>query len=106
MPSVRRRLLPMRTPISELGLRPEDAKRLTPAARRLTKGDLIAMMEGEVPPAAQALTVRDLNSISQVYAARARAGFVGRPTPGCCCSCGRSCCCCCCDSVLGESANA
>jgi hypothetical protein len=87
--------LPPRTPISQLGLTPAEARRLTPAARKLTRADLIAMMEGKVPRAAEALTVRDLTSISRVYAASMKAA-VGRPIPGCCCcSCGPCCCCCC-----------
>jgi hypothetical protein len=87
--------LPLRTPISQLGLTPAEARRLTPAARKLTKADLLAMMEGKEPRAAAALTVRDLASISQVYAASLRAAAPDLPT-GCCCSCGRACCCCCC----------
>jgi len=95
--------LPLRTPISQLGLTPAEARRLTPAARKLTKADLIAMMEGKVPRAAEALTVRDLTSISQVYAASMKAA-AGRPTPGCCCSCGRACCCCCCAIDIAATA--
>jgi hypothetical protein len=115
MPSARRqpskaapkKPLPARTPIAELGLTRAEAGRLTPGARKLTRGDLIAMMEGKIPAAAQALTLRDLNSISQVYTAGARAGFVGRPNPGCCCCCsGRSGCCCCCCADPGRIASA
>jgi hypothetical protein len=93
--------LPPRTPITELGLTAAAAKGLTPAAKKLTRGDLVAMMTGEMPRAAQALTVKDLTSISRVFAASAKASFIlPRPTPGCCCcSCGGGCCCCCCVRV-------
>jgi hypothetical protein len=106
--AARQKPLPARTPISELGLTPAEARRLTPAARKLTRGDLIAMMEGKVPRAAQALTLRDLTSISQVYSTAVKAGFGARPTPGCCCSCcaGGGCCCCCCAFELASGARA
>jgi hypothetical protein len=91
----------MRTPISELGLTSAQARRLTPAARKLTKGDLIAMMEGKVPRGAQALTLRDLTSISDVYAAAARAmSSRPAPPPACCCCCIRGACCCCCAAAV------
>jgi len=83
----------MRTPLAKLGLTSAEARRLTPAARKVTKGDLVAMMGGQIPRAAQALTLRDLTSINQVLALRARAG--GGTTPGCCCCCSTPCCCCC-----------
>ena len=96
--------LPARTPITELGLTAAAARGLTPAAKKLTRGDLVAMMTGEMPRAAQALTVKDLTSISQVFAASAKAGFVRpRPTPACCsCCCGRAGCCCCCCVVATD----
>ena len=89
----------MRTPLAELGLTPAEVRRLTPAARMVAKGDLIAMMEGQVPRATHALTLRDLTSITQVFVTRARAGSMGGTNPGCCCSCCRPCCCCCSVSV-------
>ena len=94
----------MRTPISELGLTAAEARRLTPGARKLTKGDLIAMMEGKIPRAAQGLTLRDLTSISNVYAAAARSMSIRpAPTPACCCCCcARGGCCCCCATLTTE----
>ena len=90
--------LPARTPISKLGLTPDQARGLTPGAKKLTRADLLAMMEGKPSRAAQALTIRDLTSISQVYALAMR---VPNPEPGCCCcSCaGGACCCCCCATL-------
>ena len=74
-PASRVRVTPMppRTPITELGLTAAAARGLTPAAKKLTRGDLVTMMSGEMPRAAQALTVKDLTSISQVFAASAKA---------------------------------
>ena len=92
--------LPATTPITKLGLTAAQAKLLTPAARKLTRGDLLAMMQGRAPKTAQALTVKDLSSITQVYAASLRAV---RPLPGCCCCCCDPCCCCCC-ATLGTLA--
>jgi hypothetical protein len=90
----------MRTPVSELGLTPAEARRLTPGARKLSRGDLVAMLEGKVPPAAQALTLRDLGSIRQVFAATLRGRLA--PDPGCCCCCGDACCCCCVETLAVE----
>lgn len=92
--------LPMRTPITKLGLTAAQTRRLTPAARKLTRGDLLAMMEGKTPKAAQALTVRDLTSISQVYATALRASLP--PLSCCCCCAGGGCCCCCCDVLVAK----
>ena len=88
--------LPAKTPITQLGLTAAQAKLLTPAARKLTRGDLLAMMQGKAPKAAKGLTVKDLSSITQVYAASLAAV---RPQPGCCCCCCDPCCCCCCASL-------
>jgi hypothetical protein len=92
------RALPLRTPIAEL-TETWQARRLTPTARKLTKGDLIALAEGRITKSAQSLTLRDLSSIRQVFATRASLGGV-RPTPGCCCCCSNPCCCCCCVAAV------
>jgi len=99
--------LPARTPITQLGLTAAEARRLTPAAQKLTRGDLMAMLGGKMPRAAQALTVRDLTSISQVYASALSTSLVGRPHPACCsCCCGRSGCCCSCCCVVEAAPSA
>jgi len=93
MPEVHKPL-PMTTPLAKLGLAPEELKLLSPGAKKLTKADLVAMMSGEFPAAAQGLTVRDLHGITQVYALRAKAGTSTSGGGGCCCCCIACCCCC------------
>ena len=91
---VPRKPLPMNTPLAKFGFAPEELKQLSPGAQKLTKNDLVALMTGEVPPAAQALTLRDLHGITQVYAMRAKAGTTTSGGGGCCCCCIACCCCC------------
>ncbi len=93
-PVAPQKALPAKTPIAQLGLTAAEARGLTPGARKLTKGDLVALMKGQVPKAAQALTVRDLTSINAVYS-KALAAAARPPGPGCCCCCSTPCCCCC-----------
>jgi hypothetical protein len=101
------------TPLAKFGLAPAEIKVLTPAAQKVTKAQLIGMMAGQPPPEALKLTVKDLNSITHVYLARAKAGTVkgeggGTTTTsgggGCCCCCIACCCCCCAVSVDAEHA--
>jgi hypothetical protein len=87
--------LPMDTPLAELGLGPEELQQLSPAAQKLTKADLVAMAEGEIPAAAEELTVRDLNGITQIYVQRAK-GVTGAAAANGCCCCTIACCCSCC----------
>ena len=63
--------------------------------QKLTKADLVAMAEGQTPPAAETLTVRDLNSITQVYVSRAKGLAPEVAAAGCCCCCTIACSCCC-----------
>lgn len=88
--------LPLTTPLAKLGLSAAEAKALTPAAQKLTKANLIAMMEGSTPTAVESLTVRDLNSITKVYAQKVKTGDTTTSGGGGCCCCCIACCCCCC----------
>jgi hypothetical protein len=83
---------PASTPISELGLTPTEARLLTPAAAKLTKGDLIAMLQGHHTGNTIALNYQDLRSIHEVFARKSSLPFFPN-VPCCCCSC--PCCCCC-----------
>ena len=86
--------LPENTPISNLGqLSPTELQLLTPAARTLSKGDLVELEKWvnhdptAHPPAT--LTIADMNSLADAYAARlTRLG----PNPA---SAAVACCCCC-----------
>jgi hypothetical protein len=89
--------LPMDTPLAELGLAPEELRQLSPAVQKLTKADLVAAAEGEITQSFEVLTVRDLNSITQVYVARAKGVEVtGVAAANGCCCCTIACCCSCC----------
>jgi len=90
--------LPLDTPLSQLGLSESELRVVTPAAQKLTKADLIAMAEGKIPATAESLTIRDLNSISQVYVDRAK-GVAGAAGNACCC-CTIACCCSCCAAAM------
>ncbi|SRR6266496_1290809 len=101
--------LALTTPLSQFGLAAAELKQITPAAQKLTKADLISMMEGRPSAAALQLSVKDLNSITQVYVARTKSGAVkgggGTTTSGgggCCCCCIACCCCCCAVAVDPE----
>jgi len=93
-PVTPQKVLPANTPITKLGLTAAEARGLTPAAQKLTRGDLIALMQGQAPKSVHALTVRDLTSISAVYS-KALTAAARPPGPGCCCCCSTPCCCCC-----------
>ncbi len=96
--------MPMETPIVELLGRNEakaSLKKLTPAAQKLTKADLVALGGWGYTRNAniQELTVRDINSIKQVFASNmvAQAGQDSSNGISCCC-----CCCPCCCAVTVE----
>jgi hypothetical protein len=96
--------LPMETPILEMLARSEakaSVQKLTPAAQKLTKADLVALGGWGYSRNAniQELTVRDINSIKQVFANNmvASAGADSKNGISCCC-----CCCPCCCAVTVE----
>jgi hypothetical protein len=88
------RRLPDATPVDKM-LTSNGISTLTPGARKLTKGDLVAMQAGKIPLAAKGLTVRDIASIQSAF------GSVG----GLAASIDVSCCCCtpCCCAAAVES---
>jgi hypothetical protein len=86
--------LPSSTPIMRM-LTPGAAEGLTPGARMLTKGDLVSMQAGKIPPSALGLTVRDIASVQGAF------GSIG----GLAAEIDISCCCCtpCCCAAAVES---
>lgn len=91
--------LPKDTPITKMGLTRQAQEILTPGARELTKADLQAMAEGEIPRSAQRLTVADIESVKVAFGK-------GYQTPGdlaaiscCCCTP-----CCCAAAIEAEAA--
>lgn len=84
--------LPSDTSITNMGLTPEAAKELTPAAAALTKGDLVALQAGRLTPATKGLTVKDLGSIRSAFGNGYRPGGGVVAMDISCCSCTPCCC--------------
>ncbi|WP_146210712.1 hypothetical protein [Azospirillum sp. TSO35-2] len=83
---------PNSTPIDQLGLSQDQINRLTPAAKQLTKGDLLALSAKKDMPALHNLTLKDIKSIETVMSEfqaqqMAAAGDVSCCTCTPCCSC-------------------
>lgn len=96
--------LPKNTPISKLGFTPDQLQKLTPAARSLTKGDLIALQKwaesGGKGSAPDHLTIQDLNSLQKAtgnpatFIARAKKrSQLANDSVSCCCCCTPCCSC-------------
>ncbi len=77
------------TPIKELGLSDTQFQLLTPAAQRLTKADLINLSLKRDSTTVQALTIKDLNSISAAFS-----GYSANLTNDVSCCCCTPCCSC------------
>jgi len=88
--------LPKNTPISNLGFTPDQLQKLTPAARSLTKGDLIALQKwaisGGKGSAPEHLTIQDLNSLQKAtgnpatFIAKAMKRWGNDGVSCCCCT--------------------
>jgi hypothetical protein len=70
-------------------------KKLTPAARTLTKKDLLLLDAGQFTRATKKLTTEDLHSLRVVFAQNSlrKAGGSGGGYYCCCCCCYFCCCC-------------
>jgi hypothetical protein len=89
--------LPKNTPISDLGLTPAQLAKLTPAARKLTKGDLVALQKwadsggkGNPPDNLRIVDIQSLgkavgNPVAAVTRARNMAEAANGGISGCCC---------------------
>lgn len=95
------------TPITRMRLTKANVSNLTPAARRLTKADLVALakvqagLSTRLSPAAEALTVKDVRSIRAVFIDVAAVGGIGGVADidvSCCC-----CTPCCCAAAVTDS---
>jgi hypothetical protein len=84
--------------ITDLGLSSEAAKKLSPAAQKLTKADLISILNQKPTANAGAVTIDDLQIIKDAY-------LTPRTGPGTldvnCCCCAP---CCCCSAATSVSA--
>jgi hypothetical protein len=81
-------------PISEL-LDNNGAAVLTPQAKQLLKGDLIALAWRNHTARTEKLAPRDLNSIEEAFRKHSLWGSSSAPAVGasCCCTCTPACCC-------------
>ena len=85
--------LPKNTPLTGLGFTAAQLAKMTPAARKLTKGELVALQKwgaaGGKGAAPGHLTVADLNSLQKAYGAptvmMAKAKKSSGGTTYCCC---------------------
>ncbi|MBN3816047.1 hypothetical protein G3N57_05230 [Paraburkholderia sp. Se-20369] len=68
---------------------------LTPAARQLLKGDLVALAWRNHTARTEQLTPRDLDSIEEAFRRHSLWGSANAPVVGssCCCTCTPACCC-------------
>jgi hypothetical protein len=89
--------LPRNTPISDLGFSAAQLRKMTPAARKLTKGDLVALNKwsesGGKAAAPARLTIADLQSLQK--ASGSPATLVARVKGNLKAANGTTYCCCC-----------
>jgi len=113
-PGGQRGRLPLETPVAQMRLSERELEKLTPAAKRLTKGDLIALgvalgrwpaegIQVQRPTIAQAqrLTVEDVRSIEAAFTPLAAAVGPAALDISCCC-----CTPCCCAAAVIQTAPA
>lgn len=89
--------MPPTVNIQQMGLTPEAVAELTPAAKNLTKQDLVQLSNGTLTAATRDLTVRDIGSIRRAfgtgYAPGRIAGVAAAPDIDVSCCCCTPCCC-------------
>lgn len=88
------------TPISKMGFTDLELKVLSPRARKLTRSELVSLVEKPgTAPAALALTFKDLQGLHSVAVnalKKPTTGGGGSGDGGIRCCCCIACCCCCC----------
>jgi hypothetical protein len=101
--------LPNTTPLTQLGFTATELKRLSPRVRKLTRSDLIALVEKpDATPAKLNLTFQDLQGLHALAASAAKksgttTGGGGSGDGGIRCCCCIACCCCCCAVSVTQS---
>jgi hypothetical protein len=92
--------LPMTASLTEMGLDANTINQLSPAGRKLTKGDLVEMWKNQNAPAAATVTVQDINVIRTAFGTLSDtgAGAVAGNINCCCCPC------CCATAVVAPAA--
>jgi hypothetical protein len=91
--------MPPNVNIQEMGLTPEAVAELTPAAKTLTKQDLVQLSNGTLTASTRELTVRDIGSIRRAFGTGYAPGRVASAAADIDVSC---CCCtpCCCAAAV------
>ena len=83
------RPLQMSTPLSAMGLSDAVLSKLSPEAKKLTKGDLVSLWKDKTTPTVAAVSVKDLNLIKGAFGAQIGKGpgDVAMDIYCCCCPC-------------------
>jgi hypothetical protein len=84
---------PLNAPIADLLVHGGEKGKLTRAAAKLTKRDLLILAAGSSAPSVDKLTVKDLHSITEAFENQ-RAAVSDLAAAGSCCSSSIVCCCC------------
>ena len=92
------RALPAKTTLDKMGLPPATFKKLSPAAKKLTKGDLVALWADQTTARAGAVTLKDINIIKKGFGEQVGTGSPVAMDIYCCC------CPCCCATAVVEPA--
>lgn len=79
--------------IENMGLTPEAIAALTPAAKALTKDDLVKLGNGQLTSATRGLTVKDVGSIRTAFGTGYAPGKIGNLAADVSCCCCTPCCC-------------
>jgi len=88
---------PAKTPVTKLlKLRPSQVQALSPAARTLTKRDLLFLALGAKGQVHVKVTATDLKTLQRIYSSKFRYDVAAIGPINACCCCHAVCCCCCC----------
>lgn len=90
------RVLPDTTPVTQMGLSTAVINSLSADAKKLTKGDLVALWRSKVTTNAAAVSVNDLNVIKDAFTGQIGKGPGTLATDIYCCCCP----CCCATAVI------
>jgi len=94
------RPLPMTTTLDKMGLSNDVLAKLSPSAKKVTKGDLVALWKDKTTPAVGALSVKDINLIKGGFGSQIGKGPGDLATDIYCCCCP----CCCATAVVAPAA--
>ena len=87
---------PSNATVAEMGMSPEQVKKLTPAGQKITKADLIALWSNKVGEQASKATLGDIEMIKHAFVPAASATKLAEAGDINCCCCP----CCCATAVI------